>query len=72
MGHFGASNDTKLNEVNTEHARERDETTHFIYHDKDHYNLLLEKLNTLRKNKKFCDVILQVTKNIVALFIIVR
>lgn len=32
----------------------------FVYEDKDHNNFLLEKLNTLRKNKQFCDVILQI------------
>ena len=32
----------------------------FIYEDNDHNNFLIEKLNTLRKNKQFCDVILQV------------
>jgi len=37
---------------------DREET--FIYEDSDHHNYLLEKLNTLRKNKQFCDVILQV------------
>lgn len=33
----------------------------FVYEDADHNNYLLEKLNTLRKNKQFCDVILQVS-----------
>lgn len=32
----------------------------FVFEDQDHYNFLLDKLNTLRKSKQFCDVILQV------------
>lgn len=32
----------------------------FVYEDAGHLNYLFEKLNTLRKNKQFCDVILQV------------
>lgn len=33
----------------------------FVYEDADHNNFLLEKLNTLRKNKQFTDVILLVS-----------
>lgn len=39
-------------------AENRQET--FVYEDKDHHSFLLEKLNTLRQNRQFCDVILQV------------
>lgn len=39
-------------------AENRPET--FVYEDKDHHSFLLEKLNTLRQNRQFCDVILQV------------
>ena len=35
--------------------------TNFVYEDPDHFNFLLDKLNTLRKSKQFCDVILQVS-----------
>ncbi|KAI1289869.1 Influenza virus NS1A-binding -like protein [Halotydeus destructor] len=32
----------------------------FVFDDADHHNYLLDKLNTLRRSKQFCDVILQV------------
>lgn len=43
-------------------AENRPET--FVYEDKDHNSFLLEKLNTLRQNRQFCDVILQVKLNL--------
>ena len=32
-----------------------------IFEDKDYHNNILDNLNMLRKNKQFCDVILQVS-----------
>ncbi|RWS27722.1 Influenza virus NS1A-binding-like protein [Leptotrombidium deliense] len=32
----------------------------FVFEDSDHCGFLLDKLNTLRKSKQFCDVVLQV------------
>ena len=32
----------------------------FVYEDKEYHNNMLDNLNMLRKNRQFCDVILQV------------
>lgn len=32
----------------------------FVYEDKEYHSSMLDNLNMLRKNRQFCDVILQV------------
>lgn len=32
----------------------------FVYEDKEYHSSMLDSLNMLRKNRQFCDVILQV------------
>ena len=53
----GVTNGTTELKVTTNQAN-------FVYEDPDHYSFLLDKLNTLRKSKQFCDVILQVIRRV--------
>lgn len=48
------------------------ENTNFIFFDTQHQDFTLQALNTMRKNKHFCDVILHVSIKIYKLELIVR
>jgi hypothetical protein len=39
----------------------RDDAPEFRFQDNHHNQFVLEKLNTLRKNRQFCDLVLQVS-----------
>ncbi|CAG2103509.1 unnamed protein product, partial [Medioppia subpectinata] len=44
----------------SESLRETEGSNVFVFEDKEYHNNVLDNLNMLRKNKQFCDVILQI------------